>query len=364
MSNLTSKIIANGILRSIGVLVGITAILFLLYKIQAVIVYITIAIVLSLIARPLLKFLQKKLKFPNILAVVTTMFVFMLVIFGLISLFIPLILEQGRNISILNTDELHNNIKQLLDQIDSYFSYNGINVLSELKNLDLKSNLKIIPSLFNSVLTVLGSLSMGLFSVLFITFFLLKDEKLLYYIFLAVTPDDKEERILKSFRKISPLLSRYFIGLIIQLSILFAIYSLILLSLGVKSAIVIAFLAALLNIIPYIGPLIGGILMLTLTMTSNLEYDFQTYILPTTLYVFIGYIIAQLIDNFFSQPLIFSKSVKSHPLEIFLVIIIGGLLFGIVGMILAVPTYTALKVIFKEFYADNEVVKLLTNKMD
>ena len=364
MSKLTSKIIANGILRAIGVLVGIAAILFLLYKIQAVIVYITIAVVLSLIARPLVHFLQKKLKFPNILAVITTMFVFILVILGLISLFIPLILEQGRNISILNTDELHNNIKQLLHQIDSYFSYNGIDVLSEIKNIDLKSNLKIIPSLFNSVLTVLGSLSMGLFSVLFITFFLLKDEKLLYYIFLAVTPDEKEERILKSFRKISPLLSRYFIGLIIQLSILFTIYSLILLSFGVKSAIVIAFLAALLNIIPYIGPLIGGILMLTLTMTSNLEYDFQTYILPTTIYVFIGYIIAQLIDNFFSQPLIFSKSVKSHPLEIFLVIIIGGLLFGIVGMILAVPSYTAIKVILKEFLTDNEVVKLLTKQMD
>jgi len=99
-------------------------------------------------------------------------------------------------------------------------------------------------------------------------------------------------------------------------------------------------------------------------MTSNLEYDFQTYILPTTLYVFIGYIIAQLIDNFFSQPLIFSKSVKSHPLEIFLVIIISGLLFGIVGMILAVPSYTAIKVILKEFIKDNEVVKLLTKQMD
>jgi len=364
MSNITSKTIANGILRAIGALVGIALIILLLYKTQVVIVYIAIAAVLSLIAKPFVGLLHRRLKFPNTLAVITTMFVFIMIILGLISLFIPLILEQGRNISILNTDELHTNIKQLLVQINSYFSNTGIDVLSQLDNLDLKSNLKIIPSLFNSVLAVLGSLSMGLFSVLFITFFLLKDQNILYNIFIAVTPDDKEERILRSFKKIGPLLSRYFIGLIIQLSILFAIYSLILLSFGIKSAIVIAFLAALLNIIPYIGPLIGGIFMLTLTMTSNLEYDFQSYILPTTLYVFIGYIIAQLIDNFFSQPLIFSKSVKSHPLEIFLVIIISGMLFGIVGMILAVPTYTALKVIFKEFLADNEVVKLLTKKMD
>ena len=125
----------------------------------------------------------------------------------------------------------------------------------------------------------------------------------------------------------------------------------------------IAFLCALLNLIPYIGPLIGGILMLTLTMTNDVQLDFQTQILPKTIYVLIGYIIAQLVDNFFSQPFIFSQSVKSHPLEIFLIIIIGGLLFGIVGMIVAVPAYTALKVILKEFLADNKIVKSLTKDL-
>ena len=86
-----------------------------------------------------------------------------------------------------------------------------------------------------------------------------------------------------------------------------------------ENSIVIAFLCALLNLIPYVGPLIGGVLMLFLTMSSNLGQDFQEVILPTTIYVMIGYVIAQLIDNFLSQPLIFSNSVKSHPLEIFLI---------------------------------------------
>jgi predicted PurR-regulated permease PerM len=104
--------------------------------------------------------------------------------------------------------------------------------------------------------------------------------------------------------------------------------------------------------------------MILLTMTSSLEYDFQTHILPVTLYVLFGYIFAQFIDNFFSQPIIFSKSVKSHPLEIFLVIVIGGLLFGITGMIVAVPSYTVLKVILKEFLSDNPIVKSLTKDLD
>ncbi|RUA10660.1 MAG: AI-2E family transporter [Flavobacteriia bacterium] len=357
---MTSKELSKGIIRAVGVLAGIALFLFFLYEIQSVLVYLAIAAVLSLIARPIMTFLKEKLKLPNLLAVIITMSLFILAIFGIISMFIPLIVQQGYNISLLNTSELHNNIKALLTQINQYFSTRGIDITNLIKDIDLASNLKIIPSFLNAILSTAGSISMGLFSVLFILFFFLKDKDLLHQFFLAITPDGKEQRLMNSLNKINKLLSRYFIGLIIQIAILFTIYSIILLASGIESALVIAFLAAILNIIPYVGPLIGGILMLTLTMTSNLEYDFQTVILPTTLWVFVGYIVAQMIDNFFSQPIIFSKSVKSHPLEIFLIIIIGGLTFGIAGMIIAVPTYTALKVIFNEYYSDNQVVKQLT----
>jgi predicted PurR-regulated permease PerM len=109
--------------------------------------------------------------------------------------------------------------------------------------------------------------------------------------------------------------------------------------------------------------MIGAVIMFVLSMTSNIGQDFQNVILPTTIYVMIGYFIAQLIDNFASQPIIFSKTTKSHPLEIFLTIIIGGLLFGVVGMITAVPIYTALKVILKEFLSDNKIVKSITKNI-
>lgn len=163
--------------------------------------------------------------------------------------------------------------------------------------------------------------------------------------------------------KIKNLLSRYFIGLVLQILILFVIYTIILLILGIPNALVIAFLCALLNLIPYIGPLIGGSLMIILTMTGNLGEDFSSVILPKSIYVLIGFIIGQLVDNFVSQPVIFSNSVKSHPLEIFLIIIIGGLLFGVTGMIIAVPAYTAIKVVLKEFLAENKIVKSLTKNL-
>ena len=100
--------------------------------------------------------------------------------------------------------------------------------------------------------------------------------------------------------------------------------------------------------------------MLLLVMTNNLADSFNAVIVPNLMYTLLIIVIAQLIDNFFSQPFIFSKSVKSHPLEIFLIIIIAGLLFGVVGMIVAIPSYTAIKVILKEFLSDNPIVKKLT----
>jgi len=361
---MNSKIISNGILRALATVTGILLVLFFFYKIQSVIVYLIIAGILSLIARPLLRILTDRLKLPNIVSVIIVMVIFLMALIGIISMFIPLIKEQGHNISLLNTDELRKRIFNLFNEIHNYFAARRINLFKDLKDIDLTSNLSSIPSLLNSLMGVVGSFSIGLFSVLFITFFFLKDTSILGNIFRVVTPDDKEERILKSFRKINELLSRYFIGLIIQITILFTIYSITLLIFDIKSAVVIAFLCALLNLIPYLGPLIGGVLMILLTMTSSLEYDFQTHILPVTSYVLMGYIFAQLIDNFISQPFIFSKSVKSHPLEIFLIIIIGGLLFGITGMIFAVPSYTVIKVILKEFLSDNRIVKSLTKGLD
>lgn len=181
--------------------------------------------------------------------------------------------------------------------------------------------------------------------------------------FKKVLPDEHEDKILHSLEKINYLLSRYFIGLLLQLTVIFILYLIVLLIFGVKNAFVIAFLCAILNIIPYIGPLIGSVLAALLTMLSNIGSDFQSEILPTTIYVMIGFWIVQVIDNNLTGPLIFSSSVKSHPLEIFLVILIAGFLFGVVGMIVAVPFYTILKVIGKEFFADNKVIKLLTKNI-
>ena len=360
---MNSTTITNGILKAIAILAGIFVIGLFLYKVQSVIIYIAIAAVISLIGSPIIRFLKQKLRFPNTLAVITTMLLFLGILSGLISMFIPLIIKQGENLSLLNIEQLQSNIQELFIEISDYFAAHNIDVLSELKNADVFKNLTAIPNLLNSVVGTVGDLSIGLFSVLFITFFLMKDTHIMENAIYVVVNDKYESRLRTSFKSINHLLSRYFIGLVFQITILFVIYTTFLFILDIENAIVIAFLCAILNLIPYIGPLIGGILMLFLTMSSNLGLDFHTEILPTTIWVMLGYIFAQLIDNFFSQPFIFSNSVKSHPLEIFLIIVMSGILFGVTGMIVAIPTYTAIKVILKAFLSENKIVKSLTKNL-
>ncbi len=359
---MNSKVIANGILRALGILLAILLVLFLLYQIQSVIVYIAIAVVISLVGRPIVLFLRRKLRFNNTIAVVATMVFLIGLLIGLVGLFIPLIMEQGHNLSLLNIEALQNNVESLYTQIITYFEFQNIDVEQSIKNSNLFSKLDfgVIPNFLNSFISGLGSFSIGLFSVLFISFFFLKDSKLFEDVIMTLIPKGKEERSKHSFTKIKDLLSRYFVGLIFQILILFVIYTIVLFIFGIDNPVVIAFLCALLNLVPYLGPLVSGFLMLLLTMSSNLGQSFSDVILPKTTYVMIGFIVAQLVDNFFSQPIIFSKSVKSHPLEIFLIIIIAGLLFGIVGMVVAIPAYTAIKVILKEFLSESKIVNKLT----
>ncbi len=362
---MNSNTISNGILKAIGIISGVLLILYLLYKIQSVIGYIAIAAVISLIGRPLVLFFENKLKFTNTIAVIITMVLLFGLFIGLIGLFIPLVMKQGENLSLLNIEELQVSIENLYIEIVNYFDLHKIDVKKTIEDSDLMSKMdySLIPNFLNSIISGLGSFSIGLFSVLFISFFFLKDSRLFENGLLTFIPEDKESRWKTSTTKIKDLLSRYFVGLIIQILILFIIYTVGLLIIGVENAIVIAFLCALLNLIPYVGPVIGMCLMLLLTMTSNLGQSFSTIILPKTLWVLVVFIIGQLVDNFGSQPIIFSKSVKSHPLEIFLVILIAGILFGIIGLIIAVPAYTAIKVILKAYLSENKIVKKLTKNL-
>lgn len=362
---MNAKIISSGILRALAIVVAILAGLYFLNAITTVLVYIVIAAIVSLIGRPIALFLKNKLRFNRTIAAISTMAILLGILSMLIALVVPLLVQQGENLSLLNIKGLKSSITDLYAEITAYFGLENNSLFAQFQDSSLITTLSLeqLSAFFNAVLGLLGNFGAGLFSVAFISFFFLKDSELFENGILMWVPSKENLKTKKAFAKIKSLLSRYFLGLLFQILILFVIYSIVLSVFSVPNAMVIAFLCALLNLIPYVGPIVGGMLMMFLTMSSQLGASFNEIILPKTTYVMIGFIIGQLVDNFLSQPLIFSKSVKSHPLEIFLIILCGGLLWGVTGMVVAIPLYTAIKVVLKVFFTENSQIKSWTKNL-
>lgn len=364
---MTSKELSYGIVRAVAIITSILLLLFFLYKVATVIVYCIVSVVFSLLLYPLVLFLRRKLKFRNTLAVVVSLLLVIFLISGIVLLFVPLIISQGENLSLLDINSLENNYNTLLNDVTVYLSSYNIDLqqIAKSSNLTSFSNFEFIPNFLNNIVSTVGNIGMGLASVIFISFFILKERSSFSIAFKNILPENQKEKVLNSVEKINEMLSKYFLGLLLQLFIILVLYFIVFLIFGVENALIIALLCAVFNIVPYVGPIIATFVAGILIMISSIGTgaDFATDTLPNTIYVLIGMFIVQLIDNNISSPLIFSKSTNSHPLEIFLVILIAGILFGITGMIIAVPFYTSLKVIGKEFLPENRIIKVLTKNL-
>ena len=356
------KELTTVIIKAFLIIVLLIGLYKVVVSIQSVLFYLVIAAVVSLIGRPIAQLL-KRIKFGNTLSSVTTIVILMTTFFGIVSLLLPVIFEQAKNLSLLNVNAFEATATKLINELSIYLSDYGVDLQSWVDRSLSEVDYSFLPDAINTVLNELSGFTIGVFSVIFISFFFLKDSSLLERMVMVFVIDKNIRRVEKSILSIKNLLSRYFIGLLVQITVLFIIYTFVLIIFGIPNAVTIALVCALLNIIPYLGPIIGTVLIIFLTMTSNLDASFASVALPKTIYVLIGFTIGQLIDNFLTQPYVFSTSVKSHPLEIFIIILVGGHLFGPLGMIVAVPSYTALKVIFKEFYANNKIVKALTKNI-
>jgi predicted PurR-regulated permease PerM len=130
--------------------------------------------------------------------------------------------------------------------------------------------------------------------------------------------------------------------------------------LKVSHAVTIALIAAVLNVIPYVGPFIGSLMAVAIGTAVSMPMDVATGLVPRIIYILIVMETTKVIDNVIFQPQIFSRSVKAHPLEIFLVILIAATIGGVLGMLIAIPAYTVLRVIGKEFFNQSKFVQRIT----
>tara|TARA_B100001173_G_scaffold237352_1_gene207030 strand:- start:24 stop:1094 length:1071 start_codon:yes stop_codon:yes gene_type:complete len=338
-------------------------IIYLTYELRLGILYLFISLILTLIVSPVNKLFLNRVKVGKTFSSLISISVLISFFSLLIGLFVPVLTKQGNSLSLLNTKEFRDNLEAIVVSVTDYFESQQLSILEFISDLNIMSEVdfSFVTKLFNSIISQIGSLSIGILSVLFITFFLLKDGNKLLSSLLNLFPVKERGKINLSLSKIENLLSRYFTGVLLQITILFIFYLILLLVLGIENSFAIAFICAILNIIPYLGPIISIILMIILSVTSNLDSFIVNDFIYNSIYLFLGFSFIQLIDNFFLQPYIFSSSIKSHPLEVFIVILSSGLLFGILGLIIAIPFYTSLKVVFLSFFDIRKIISDFIN---
>ncbi len=365
MKNINRYIIAAITLLIVG---------YLMWYFSDIVAYVLVAWVLSMVGQPLMSFL-KKIKIgqfqlgPSARAIITLICYF--VGFGLLlGLFVPLVVQQTQNLTGVDYNAIAIALEEPINQMNNWLVEQGLiqagnsPVDQVQKTLQGRFDPSKIAEGFSSLLGIAGNLLIAVFSITFITFFFLKESRLFVDFLKAVVPSRYEHQVVNAVENSSKMLTRYFSGVLFQITIITILVTLALTILGVPNALLIGFFAALINVIPYVGPIIGALFGVFITISSNLDLEFYNEMLPLLSKVVIVFVCMQMIDNFLLQPFIFSNSVSAHPLEIFIVILIGSKLGGIVGMVLAIPTYTVFRVIARIFLSEFEIVQKLTGNMD
>ena len=344
---------------------------------RSVLAYILIAVVVSLIGKPLMGLLQKITikgrKAPDWLLAALTLLLVMGGLLALMSLIVPLISSIVKDISMTNIESAARSIAVPLSDFNAFLRESFPKLGSDFRievaigqEVQKLFNVAAFSSIIGSAASLITDFGIGVFSVVFIGFFFIKDDGLFTDIVCALVPDKLEKTTEKAITDIGYLLSRYFIGVIIEVLGVALINFLglwLIARLGLNAALGIAFMTGIFNVIPYVGPLLGGvlgtILGLILKYSSAVPVGLDIGFWGFTAVLIAIFCFTQLVDNFLYQPVIYSTSIKSKPLEIFIVLLIVGHMGGPLAMIVAIPIYTVFRVIAFRFFGHVKAIRRL-----
>ncbi len=345
---------------------------------RTVLLYLVLAFVVSLIGMPIMRLLRrvryKRLYIPEWVAAILTIVIIigfvMLTFTRIVPMFVDIVRDAtALNITNLSSSELIDNLNQWMKDVFPSLGDNfDVTAVASQKLKDLVS-VSGVSGFVGSVASAVSTAFVGFFAVIFISFFFIKDDRLFDRIVCALVSDKNEASVVEMLEDVKRLLSRYFLGLVIEMVGIALIDWLglwLIARLDFGYAVGIAFFAGVMNIIPYVGPLIGevvGVLLgviLKLGMGAGLDVNvwiFALIILAVMLF-------AQFIDNTLMQPLIYSTSIKAHPLEIFLVLLMAGHIGGMFGMLMAIPAYTVLRLVAVRFFYNFKPIQRLVPQRD
>lgn len=347
--------------------------LFLVWYFFNIIIYIFIAAVLSLLGQPVVKFLDKlkigKFKIPHVINAILGLLILMGTVLAIFGLLIPVIASQATVIGEVNVYALMDSFREPIMSFELWLRQ--YNLLPEGQSIEAVISERVmsvvevanVEDIFGYLVGFAGKLSVGFFATMFITFFFLKDERMFYNGVMLFTPIEYQDEIQRILSYSKRMLTRYFLGLVLDLTIVISLISIGMHFIGLENALIIGFVAGIFNVIPYVGPIIGGAIGVLLGMTTLQGADFATESFPLIMKMLGVFVTVNLIDAFLLQPNIYANSVKAHPLEIFLVILMASSIAGVPGMILAIPGYTFIRIIAREFLGGLRVVRTITDKL-
>lgn len=364
MNKVTRQILLSVFYLALIVWLGYTV-----WQVRYTLIYVLISAVISIIGKPLVDVLSgekwEKIKLNRSLAAGLTLLILMTLVATLFSLFIPAMLQELTVLSNIDYESLYVEIQKEIAGIQQALGMQANEETNALEETQIGARIiealsfQNVSNTFTNLIGSLGNTAFAIFSILFITFFFLREKFLFRNIVLALIPDRYDDRVHKVTPRLRNNLSRYFLGLLIQITIITTLVSVGLKIGGFHNTIVIGFFAGLINVIPYLGPIIGlsfGLLLGLAQTLSNTNLE-----LGSAFMIIIGVFgIVQLLDNFVTQPLVFSRSIRAHPLEIFLVISFAASMAGISGMIVAVPVYSVIRLLAGEFLSHLKFFRWLT----
>jgi predicted PurR-regulated permease PerM len=363
-------------LRNILIFCGILLLIALAWYFRNIVVYILVSGVLSIMGRPLVdlfcKIRIKKWGFPRALGALLTLLIIWGVIVLFFVIFVPLITKQINYFSTIESGKIVQLVQEPIDRIENLLKSLNKDISNELSLKDYFSrkvsevlSINMIQNFLSSVIGTLGNIIIAIFSISFITFFFLKDQHLFFESILMWVPDKYTDNFSRALYSIKNLLTRYFIGVMIQCTCIMILVDIGMTIVGIdfQQALVMGLILGILNVIPYVGPWLGLFIAIIMGVASHINQDFSTVVIPLIFYMILVEAIVHLIDNVVFQPVIFSNSVKAHPLEIFIVVLAAGFAAGVPGMILGIPAYTVLRVFAREFFNNFKAVQKITSSL-
>ncbi len=317
----------------------IAALVILVIVLSDIVKTIVIAALLAYIADPAAAFLESRLVSRR----AATLLIFLFLLLGTALCFFLLVPALGREIAALragfDSGEAVATISRIERTLEDSLGFLGVRNL-DLVNRTQKAMVSVSDWMFSHLLDMV-SLFTNLVIIPFIVFFLLKDGREIKKRLVHMVPNRYFEFTLYMLHKMDLQLGNYLRGQFMDALIFGALSMVSLWLLHVKYFVAIGLFAGLANLIPFLGPVAGAAPAVIIAVIDSGN-------LMQAVYVLLAFAAMKLIDDSLIQPIVVARSVDMHPLVVLMAVIVGGRLFGILGMLLAVPAVGFLKVVLSE----------------